>query len=106
MPTQPEQDPLKQIMSTIINGFQQTTDAIQNLKQEQATLAKKQQQQAKAAYHGMTGSGKARYVTKLVEIEKQTEPRGAQARVAQIIEVSPSRITQLITSDKNRKNGK
>lgn len=102
----PEIDPLEQIMSTVVAGFKMTTDAIQDLKTQQVALEKKQQQQAKAAYHGMTGSGKARYVAELVKIEKENTPRGAQARVAETIEVSPGRITQLLKSDKNRKNGK
>lgn len=54
----------------------------------------------------MTGSGKSRYVAKLVEIEKQNGPRGAQARVAETLGLTPGRITQLLKSEKNCKNSK
>ena len=92
-------DPLENLMSVVIQGFQKTTDAIRDLQD-------KQQQQSKATYDGMTGSGKSRYVAKLVEIEKIEEEKGAQARVARMLDLSPSRITQLIKSNKNRRNGK
>lgn len=99
-------DPLEQVMETMISGFKHTTQAIQDLREQQAELEQRQKQQAKAAYHGMTGSGKSRYVTQLVEIEKERGVRGAQARVAETLDLSPGRITQLLNSDKNRKNGK
>jgi hypothetical protein len=69
-------------------------------------LEKKLQQQARAAYQGMTGSGKSRYATELVKIESAQNPRGAQARVSETLGVTPGRVTQLLNSDKNRKNGK
>ena len=84
-------DPLKQVMETVVAGFQKTTEAIQNLRD---------------AYQGMTGSGKSRYVSELVKIEEQNEQRGAKARVAETLDLSPGRITQLLNSEKNRKNGK
>ncbi|SKC32329.1 hypothetical protein CZ809_01845 [Photobacterium piscicola] len=102
-------DPLEQIMATVVSGFQQTTDAIRELQLKQEALERQQQQQAKAAYQGMTGCGKSRYVAELVEIEKQKDPtntRGAQKRVADTIGISSARVTQLLNSDKNRKNGK
>lgn len=99
-------DPLTQVMETVLMGFKQTTEAIQTLRDQQAELEKRQKLHAKAAYHAMTGSGKSRYVEQLVEIEKEVDPRGAQARVAETLELSPGRITQLLTSEKNRKNGK
>lgn len=99
-------DPLESIMATIVAGFKQTTDAIRALKEKQIELEQQQKQQARAAYHGMTGSGKSRYVAELVEIEKQKDSRGAQARVAQTLDISPPRVNQLLKSDKNRKNGK
>lgn len=105
-PKTPTPDPLEQVMETMITGFKHTTQAIQDLRQKQAELEQRQKQQAKAAYHGMTGSGKSRYVAQLVEIEKEREERGAQARVAETLDLSPGRITQLLSSDKNRKNGK
>jgi len=105
-PQQVELDPLEQVMTTVIQGFQMTTDAIQDLRVQQVNLEQKLQQQARAAYHGMTGSGKSRYATELVRIESEHNPRGAQARVAETLGVTPGRVNQLLKSDKNRKNGK
>ena len=99
-------DPLEQVMSVVTEGFKHTTDAIKDLRDQQEKLAETQKQQARAAYDGMTGSRKYRYVAKLVEIEKAVEEKGAQNRVAETLNLSPSRITQLINSNKNRKNGK
>ncbi|ATE62933.1 hypothetical protein CCZ27_23000 (plasmid) [Thauera sinica] len=93
-------------MTTVVQGFKMTTEAIQDLRTQQASLEQKLQQQARAAYHGMTGSGKSRYATELVKIESEHNPRGAQARVAETLGVTPGRVTQLLNSDKNRKNGK
>ncbi|MFC5771006.1 hypothetical protein [Thauera sinica] len=109
MPKQPASvppDPLEQVMTTVVQGFKMTTEAIQDLRTQQASLEQKLQQQARAAYHGMTGSGKSRYATELVKIESEHNPRGAQARVAETLGVTPGRVTQLLNSDKNRKNGK
>jgi predicted transcriptional regulator len=53
----------------------------------------------------MTGSGKSRYVGKLVEIEKTNEEKGAQARVAQLLDLTPGRVSHLLSSEKNRRNG-
>jgi len=92
-------DPLENMMTMMVEGFRATTSEIQAMKA-------KQKQQAIAAYHGMTGSGKSRYVSKLVEIEAAQEPRGAQSRVADTLDLSEGRISQLLNSEKNRKNGK
>lgn len=100
------QDPLELLMENVIYGFKTTTSAIQNLRDQQEELNQKLQQQARAAYQGMTGSGKSRYVTELVKIENEENPRGAQARVAELLGVTPGRITQVLKSNKNRKNGK
>lgn len=106
-PTLPGQfDPLEQVMATVVQGFKMTTAAIQELRDQQAGLEHKLQQQARAAYHGMTGSGKSRYASELVKIESEYNARGAQARVAETLGVTPGRVTQLLNSDKNRKNGK
>lgn len=102
----PVPDPLEALMETMVTGFKHTTDAIQQLRDQQAELEKSQKQQAKAVYQGMTGNGKSRYTAELVKIEKEKEPRGAQARVAETLDVTASRITQLLKSDKNRQNGK
>ena len=92
-------DPLENMMALMVESFRATTSEIQAVKA-------KQKQQAIAAYHGMTGSGKSRYVSKLVEIEAAQEPRGAQSRVADTLDLSEGRISQLLNSYKNRKNGK
>lgn len=102
----PNIDPLQQVMATVVEGFKHTTEAIQQLREKQVELEEQQKQQARAVYHGMTGSGKARYASELVKIEREKDPRGAQSRVAQLLDVTPGRITQLLSSDKNRKNGK
>lgn len=99
-------DPLQIMMATVLNGFALSAQAIQDLRDRQTELEKKQRQQAQAAYQGMTGSGKSRYVTELVEIEKKVSPTGAQARVADALGLTPGRISQLLKSDKNRRNGK
>lgn len=92
-------DPLEKMMAMMVEGFRTTTTEIQALKA-------KQKQQAIAAYHGMTGSGKSRYVAKLVEIEGKNNPKGAQSRVAALLDLSDSRISQVLNSEKNRENGK
>ena len=102
----PNIDPLELVMSTVVEGFKHTTAAIQDLREKQAQLEERQKEQARAAYHGMTGSGKSRYVNELVAIERAKGARGAQSRVAGLLDVTPGRITQLLNSDKNRKNGK
>ncbi|WP_200182645.1 hypothetical protein [Ectothiorhodospira mobilis] len=92
-------DPLENMMAMMLEGFRATTTEIQEMKT-------KQKEHAIAVYHGMTGSGKSRYVSKLVEIEATQEPRGAQSRVADMLDLSEGRISQLLSSEKNRKNGK
>ncbi|MFG0865163.1 hypothetical protein [Pseudomonas sp. FYR_7] len=105
-PTNSQPDPLEQVMATVIQGFQMTTASIQELRDRQTNLEQQLQQQARAAYHGMTASGKSRYASELVKIESEINPRGAQARVAETLGVTPGRVTQLLSSEKNRKNGK
>ncbi|WP_139110861.1 hypothetical protein [Acidithiobacillus thiooxidans] len=92
-------DPLENMMSIMLESFRATTAEIQVMKAQQKG-------QAIAIYNGMTGGGKSRYVSKLVEIEAAQEPRGAQSRVADMLDLSEGRISQLLTSEKNRKNGR
>ena len=99
-------DPLEQMMNTVLEGFRQTSKAIHDLRAEQEELKQNQKNQAQAAYHGMTGSGKSRYVSQLVSLEEQVNPYVARTRVAETLDVSRSRVSQLVNSDKNRKNGK
>ena len=100
------EDPLEQAMKVVIEGFKHTTQAIQDLRDKQSKMEETQKEHAQAAYNGMTGSGKSRYVSKLVEIEKAKEERGAQARVAQLLDVTPGRVSQLLSSEKNRLTGR
>jgi predicted XRE-type DNA-binding protein len=104
--SKPDYDPLEQVMKVVIEGFRHTTQAIQDLREQQEKLEQRQQEHARAAYDGMTGSGKSRYVSKLVEIERAIEEKGAQARVASTLDLSAGRISQLLNSEKNKKNGK
>lgn len=93
-------DPFEQIMSTVLEGFRQTTDAIRALRNEQLVLEERQRRQTRATYEAITGKGKSRYVSKLVEIERSIEEKGAQSRVAEMLGLSPSRITQLMKSER------
>lgn len=70
------------------------------MQEEQRQIKKELHQNIKANYVAHTGCGKARYVTELVK------DYGSQAEVAKMLDVSPSRISQLINSEKNRRNGK
>lgn len=98
------------IMRTVIAGFQAVTDRLAAIEashaQECERAREEHRQHAQATYQGMTGSGKSRYVAAMVELEKKNGDRGAQARVAKTLDLTPGRIAQLISSDKNRKNGK
>lgn len=93
-------------MATVLTGFQQTAEELRKLRNQTVALEQKQKMQARAAYQGMTGSGKSRYAAELERLEVQIDAYGARARVADTLGVSPSRVTQLLNSDKNRKNGK
>jgi hypothetical protein len=105
-----EDDPFEAMMKNTIEGFKHTTQAIQDLRAKheklEQKLERKLQEQAQAAYDGMTASGKSRFTARLVEIEEKTDKKGAKARVAETLNVSPARISQLLRSEKNRKNGK
>jgi hypothetical protein len=99
MATQTTSNPIEQLLPIILQAFTKTAEEIRRLDEQQ-------RQYAKAAYHGMTGSGKARYVSELVAIERENGSKGAQSRVADLLGVTGGRISQLVTSDLNRKNGK
>lgn len=107
-------DPLQQVMATVIAGFQQTTEIIQQVQQQQQQLQRQQdslqqqlQNQTRAAYSGMTASGRTRFVSSLVEQEvKAKGERGAQARVANTLDLTPGRVSQLVNSSRNRENGR
>lgn len=107
-------DPLQQVMATVVASFQQTTEIIQQVQQQQQQLQQQQQQlqqqlqnQTRAAYSGMTASGRTRFVGSLVQQEIQANgERGAQARVANTLNLTPGRVSQLINSPRNRENGR
>lgn len=106
----PENDPFEAWMKNTLEGFKHTAQAIQDLRIKheklEQKLEKKLQDHARAAYDGMTASGKSRFVTRLVEIEQAADEKGAKVRVAETLSVTPARISQLLRSEKNRKNGK
>lgn len=83
----------KAMMDVTLQGFQKVKEALDALEEIQTT-------QARATYSGLTGSGKSRYVQAMVDAV------GSQAKVADMLDLSPGRISQLVKSEKNRKNGK
>lgn len=98
------------IMQTVLAGFQAVTQRLEAIEashaKERDKAREEHQQHARATYQGMTGSGKSRYVAAMVDLERKNGERGAQARVAKTLDLTPGRIAQLLSSDKNRKNGK
>jgi len=103
MPVSP--DPMTQMMDITWEGFKRVGEQIREIRTEQALSQHRLHQVARAAYNGATGSGKARLVSSLVQ-EEQVNGPGAQARVADMLKLTPGRISQLLKSDKNRRNGK
>jgi excinuclease UvrABC helicase subunit UvrB len=85
--------PAEQMLEATLKGFGEVKKAIDSVQQAQKI-------QAKATYSGLTGSGKARYVTELANAY------GSQAMVARMLDLTDGRISQLVNSEKNRKNGK
>jgi hypothetical protein len=77
-----------------------TLKGIEEARKTADATQKAQRIQAKATYDGLTSGGKSRFVNNL------TEAYGSQARVADELDLSPGRISQLVNSEKNRKNGK
>ena len=108
-----ELDPLEQVMATVVEGFRATTAQIKEhsnqlmvLQQQNSEKEDQIKQLKRAAYQGLTGAGKTRYVKELVEDERKKNPTGAQSRVAGDLDLTPGRVSQLLNSEKNRKNGK
>ena len=89
----PIRDPAEAMMKATLDGFHNVKIAIEAVQAEQKI-------QAKATYNALTSSGKSRYIAELAESYK------SQARVAELLDLSPGRICQLVNSEKNRKNGK
>jgi transcriptional regulator with GAF, ATPase, and Fis domain len=103
--------PIEFLQKLTTAGFQAVTHELQALKNAQKELdirheketAKTRQQQralAQATYKAATSSGKSRFAAELVKIE------GSQAKAAKYLDLTPSRIAQLIKSEKNKDNGK
>ncbi|QOQ83805.1 hypothetical protein [Comamonas thiooxydans] len=99
-------DPLQQVMDTVVAGFAHTTAAIREVRDRQQVLETQLQDQARAAYSGMTASGRARFVSTMVDQERAANPYGAQARVAARLDLTPGRVSQLVNSARNRENGR
>jgi hypothetical protein len=93
MGRQASKDPVESLMYATLDSFKHVNEVIKSVREDHKVLAQ-------ATYNGLTGSGKTRFVSDMVEAY------GSQARVAQMLELSPGRISQLVNSDKNKKNGK
>lgn len=93
MPRKKSAQPFEAMMEVTLDGFKQVNEIIKSIHQAQKI-------QAQATYSGLTGAGKARYVGELVK------SYGSQADVATLLDRTPGRISQLVNSEKNRKNGK
>lgn len=89
----PMRDPAEAMMEATLKSFHHVKVAIDAVQADQKI-------QAKATYGALTSSGKSRYVSEL------TAAYESQARVAELLDLSPGRICQLVNSEKNRKNGK
>ncbi len=89
----PKEDPSVLMMNATLQGFTQAKAAMDQLKERQQAVAI-------ATYKGMTSNGKSRYVSELVTA------LGSQSEAATFLRLSPGRISQVIGSSKNRKNGK
>lgn len=87
------EDPSEMMMAVTLEGFKQAKAAMDAIKGNQTN-------QARATYSALTSSGKSRYVASLAETS------GSQAEVAELLNLTPGRISQLVKSEKNRKNGK
>lgn len=85
-------DPAAMMMEATLKGFQHVNVAL-------AAVQEVQKIQAKATYQGLTGSGKSRYVSELAKAY------GGQSPVADLLDLSRGRISQLVNSEKNKKNG-
>jgi CRP-like cAMP-binding protein len=99
--------PLEMIMDVTMQGFAQVKQAMEELQAEQQRLRDEQVRMAiqsrgvtVANYKAHTASGKARMASELVQVF------GSQAGAAEYLGVTPGRISQLVNSEKNRKNGR
>lgn len=88
-----KEDPSEMMMAVTLEGFKQAKAAMDIIKENQTN-------QARATYKALTSSGKSRYVASL---SKTSE---SQAEVAELLDLSPGRISQLVRSERNRQNGK
>lgn len=100
-------NPLDMIMDVTMQGFAQVKQAIgevqaeqQRLRDEQVRMAKQSREITIANYKAHTASGKARMANELVQVF------GSQTGAAEYLGLTKGRISQLVNSDKNRKNGR
>ena len=88
-----EIDAIRALTEVTIKGFEQVAQALVDMREAQGKVVR-------ATYNGLTSSGKYRYVASLVE------EVGSQAEVSRMLNITPGRVSQLMKSEKNRKNGK
>lgn len=88
-----EIDVIRALTEVTIKGFEQVAQVLDDLREAQGKAVR-------ATYNGLTSSGKSRYVASLVE------EVGSQAEVSRMLNITPGRVSQLMKSEKNRKNGK
>lgn len=88
-----EIDAIRALTEVTIKGFEQIVQALDDTREAQGKVAR-------ATYNGLTSSGKSRYVASLVK------EVGSQAEVSRMLNITPGRVSQLMKSEKNRKNGK
>ena len=83
-------------LNQMVSSYSRATKDMEELKLRMTALSREQSVNARAAYRSMAASGRVIYVAKLVEIEKTINQRGAQARVAKCLDLSPGRINQIL----------
>jgi hypothetical protein len=104
-----EENPNQQLVVLLHAAGTAMTQMATKIGEMQTSLANTQKTQAqfiRASYQAHTACGKSRLVAELVREAEKDNPSTARAEVAKLLQLSPSRISQLLNSDKNRKNGK
>lgn len=104
-----EENPNQQLVVLLHAAGTAMTQMATKIGEMQTSLANTQKTQTqfiRASYQAHTGCGKSRLVAELVREAEKDNPSTARAEVAKLLQLSPSRISQLLNSDKNRKNGK
>lgn len=83
-------------LNQMVSSYSRATKDMEELKLRMSALSREQSINARAAYRSMAASGRVIYVAKLVDIERAINQRGAQARVAKCLDLSPGRVNQLL----------